>query len=264
MSVEFLVGDAEKLPFEENSFDLVIGSPPYVEQRTYGRNDVARATEKWIEWMLKCTHGALRVSKGPVIWIASGSGNYEPAVEGLIWFAYRNKWHVLRPCIWSKNAPPTGKDWFSNDWEFCAAFTKVKPLPYFNGESLEQPLKYNKGGAFRQRGKDGERKAGSAYPTHQFRKRPSNVFFHVTVGGGHLGKDKEDDRLACQNEAPFPCGIVEPFIKVLTPVGGRILDPFSGSGTTALVAHSLGRHGVGMDLRESQKELAEKRSLLWK
>lgn len=34
----------------------------------------------------------------------------------------------------------------------------------------------------------------------------------------------------------------------LEPVPCRVLDPFSGSGTTALVAHQLGRNGFGMDL----------------
>ena len=36
-----------------------------------------------------------------------------------------------------------------------------------------------------------------------------------------------------------------------------VLDPFSGTGTTAAVAHTLGRHGVGIDLSADYLRLAE-------
>ena len=36
-----------------------------------------------------------------------------------------------------------------------------------------------------------------------------------------------------------------------------ILDPFSGTGTTAAVAHILGRHGIGIDLSADYLRLAE-------
>jgi len=36
-----------------------------------------------------------------------------------------------------------------------------------------------------------------------------------------------------------------------------VLDPFSGTGTTAAVAHALGRHGVGIDLSADYLRLAE-------
>jgi hypothetical protein len=38
-----------------------------------------------------------------------------------------------------------------------------------------------------------------------------------------------------------------------------VLDPFMGSGTTALVARQLGRHAVGLELNESYIRIAEKR-----
>ncbi len=76
----------------------------------------------------------------------------------------------------------------------------------------------------------------------------------VDVGGGRLGSD-----LAHSNEAPYPEGVPEFFIKTLCPPGGRVLDPFSGSGTTVSVARRLGRVGIGFDLRFSQCELGRRR-----
>jgi DNA modification methylase len=48
--------------------------------------------------------------------------------------------------------------------------------------------------------------------------------------------------------ATFPRKLVEPCVKAGCPEGGTVLDPFAGSGTTLLVAQTLGRRGVGIDL----------------
>jgi DNA modification methylase len=48
--------------------------------------------------------------------------------------------------------------------------------------------------------------------------------------------------------ATYPPALIEPCIKAGCPEGGIVLDPFSGSGTTAMVARKLGRHAIGLDL----------------
>jgi hypothetical protein len=82
---------------------------------------------------------------------------------------------------------------------------------------------------------------------------PGNVI-KVSVGGNQMGHP-----LAHENEAPFPEKLPEFFIKSFCPPDGRVLDPFSGSGTTVAVAQRLGRIGYGCDLRMSQCELGRRR-----
>lgn len=82
---------------------------------------------------------------------------------------------------------------------------------------------------------------------------PGNVL-SLKVGGGLMGSD-----LAHENEAPFPEGLPEFFIRSFCPPAGRVLDPWCGSGTTLAVAERIGRNGVGIDIRESQVELTRKR-----
>ena len=48
--------------------------------------------------------------------------------------------------------------------------------------------------------------------------------------------------------ATFPPKLIEPMILAGCPVGGIVLDPFVGSGTTIMVANQLGRRGIGLDL----------------
>lgn len=59
--------------------------------------------------------------------------------------------------------------------------------------------------------------------------------------------------------ATFPPAFIETPIKAGSPPGGIVLDPFMGSGTTALVARSLGRGFIGIDLNPAYVQLARKR-----
>jgi DNA modification methylase len=59
--------------------------------------------------------------------------------------------------------------------------------------------------------------------------------------------------------ATFPPKVVEPCILAGCPVGGTVLDPFLGSGTTASMAISLGRRYIGIELNPDYVKLAERR-----
>jgi DNA modification methylase len=59
--------------------------------------------------------------------------------------------------------------------------------------------------------------------------------------------------------AVFPSELIEPCILAGAPVGGVVLDPFMGSGTTAQVAQTLGRQYLGCELNENYKTLQNKR-----
>lgn len=59
--------------------------------------------------------------------------------------------------------------------------------------------------------------------------------------------------------ATFPSDLIEPCILAGAPVGGIVLDPFMGSGTTAQVAQDLGRQYLGCELNENYKPLQNKR-----
>jgi site-specific DNA-methyltransferase (adenine-specific) len=58
----------------------------------------------------------------------------------------------------------------------------------------------------------------------------------------------------------FPEKLVEPCVLAGCPVGGTVLDPFMGTGTTAVVALRLGRSALGIELNRSYLSLARQRT----
>ena len=63
-----------------------------------------------------------------------------------------------------------------------------------------------------------------------------------------------------EHPAPFPPILVETCIKLTTQVGDIVLDPFMGSGTTALVAQNNNREWLGFEIDEKYAKITEDRT----
>lgn len=148
----------------ERSVDMIFGSPPYCDARTYEDETLPEGFTielnpfEWVEWMFEFTRAALRVSRGAVVWVAAGrtqDRNYYAACEGLAWEWFRNGkkayegmeldvapsviggrtiGSMYRPVYWRRNGiPGSGADqWFRSDVEYCFCFKRPGPLPYAN------------------------------------------------------------------------------------------------------------------------------------
>jgi adenine-specific DNA-methyltransferase len=261
--------DATRLPLKNKSVDLVLGSPPYCDARTYGI-DAQRGCREWVDWMLDVTTEAARVSRGLVLWVCAGVTRdhlYWPAPEMLLaeWWKWGGQ--CWRPVFWHRVGIPGsgGKQWFRADVEYVLAMKGAPgPIPWADNVAMGEPPKYGPGGAMSHRltnggrrthnpGRRSEGKTENQTYIPPEKANPGNLV-HTVVGGGHIG-----DWEAHENEAPYPEKLVEWFIRSCCPPGGRVCDPFSGSGTTVVEAVRLGRHGIGFDLRDSQVQLGRAR-----
>jgi site-specific DNA-methyltransferase (adenine-specific) len=61
------------------------------------------------------------------------------------------------------------------------------------------------------------------------------------------------------NPTEKPLGLLELLIAYAVPPGGAVLDPFAGSGSTAVAARHLGRRAVLVEIREEQCEATARR-----
>lgn len=59
--------------------------------------------------------------------------------------------------------------------------------------------------------------------------------------------------------ATFPKNLIAPCILAGCPEGGTVLDPFSGSGTTRIMANKLNRHAIGFELNPEYVKIEEER-----
>jgi hypothetical protein len=293
MSYLLIDGDAGRIPLADGSVDLVFGSPPYADARTYGIG-AQRGCEEWVAWMLDVTTEALRAARNCVVWIAAGvtrDRSYWPACEGLMWEWRKRGGSLYRPCYFHRVGIPGsgGDDWFRSDVEYAMCFKRQGQLAWSDNTAMGHPPRWAPGGAMSHRLTDGtrrnqwghsgtgeradRRKDGSIgrarRPSHRIATvaetqgggsydppklaNPGNLI-SIPVGGGLIGHP-----LAHQNEAPFPETLAEWFIRSLCPPGGIVLDPFSGSGTTVVAAERLGRHGIGLDIRHDQGVIARRR-----
>jgi site-specific DNA-methyltransferase (adenine-specific) len=56
-----------------------------------------------------------------------------------------------------------------------------------------------------------------------------------------------------------PLGLMDWLVRLVTPPGGLVLDPFMGSGTTLVAARALGRRAIGIEMDPDYCRLARKR-----
>lgn len=201
-------------------------------------------------------------------------------------------------CFFRFGIPGSGREHYHRrDWEPVYAFCRpeVLPLSWSDNTAMGHPPKYAPGGAMSHRLTSGQRvnKPRKVMTRKREGTRPGDNPYHAPtlanpgnvireqydaeevrqlfedsvcgrlepgdvircmVGGGAMGS-----RLAHANEAAFPERLVEFLVRSYCPPGGVVLDPFSGSGTTAAVALRHGRRAIGIDLRASQAGLACKR-----
>lgn len=59
--------------------------------------------------------------------------------------------------------------------------------------------------------------------------------------------------------AVFPEKLIEPCILAGSPLGGTVLDPFAGSGTTGVVAKRLRRDFIGCEINPDYAQMAADR-----
>lgn len=63
-----------------------------------------------------------------------------------------------------------------------------------------------------------------------------------------------------RHEAEFPEELARRVIKLFSPAGGVVLDPFVGTGTTTAIAKTLGRRWIGIDSEPAYVAMAQRRT----
>jgi len=162
-------------------------------------------------------------------------------------------WLIRNEIIWRKvNVMPSSvKDRFTMDYEKVYFFVKNKK--YWFEQQFEEYAESSKARMKYPRYTDNSKGASGQYAV-------VNNDYKVNYGRNkRCVWDIATKPFKGPHYATFPPDLIEPMIKAGCPDGGIVLDPFLGSGTTALVAKQLGRDFIGIELNPEYCRLAEER-----
>ena len=270
-----LCGDAleqlKRLP--SNGCDAIVTSPPYYRQRDYGVSTQvgSEATPAAYVARLVSIFAACRrvLSDRGTLWIVLGDKYEDGRQLGMPWrvaLALTDDGWILRSdIIWHKpNAMPSAaKTRPTTDHEYVFFLTKSQDY-YYDADAIREPhvtftdKSRMKGGRKHFFQRDGTPEQGKNGGTQLHHGRWDQAFHPQgrnkrTVWSIPLSKFRE------AHFAVFPEQLVQNCVLAGSPPGGVVLDPFVGSGTTALVARRLGRDFVGIDCVAEYCQMAEAR-----
>ncbi len=258
-----LLGDCEKVlkDIPDACVDLIVTSPPYADQRqqTYG----GVRPDDYVDWFMPKADQFFRVLKPSGTFILNIK---ERAVKGerhtyvieLILEMRKRGWLWTEEFMWHKKNSYPGK-WpnrFRDNWERLIQFNKQRKFKMYQ-EAVMVPV-----------GRWAEHRLAKLSETDKIRdesrvgsgfgKNISNWVGRDMVYPNnviHMATESSNKN----HSAVFPVGLPSWFIKLFTQPGDLVLDPFIGSGSTAVAASTLGRHYVGIDINSEYVDLAKRR-----
>lgn len=234
-----------------DSIDLVVTSPPYDKTREYnGFSYDLHATGEQILRILKDGGIAAMVIQDQTQNFAKTLTSFRTMVNWCDNIGFR-----LFECVIYRKHGTEGAWWnqrFRVDHEYMPIFLKGKKPAYFNKEPLKVPSKH---GGKVMTGSGNRRTDGET--TKTVRREINANKCRGTVWDYLMAGDKNP--IKRKHPAPFPDRIPYDFISCFCPPGGIVLDPYMGSGSTAVSAKALGRHFIGFDISKEYCDIAEAR-----
>ena len=311
MMNKVLFGDCrETLKTIDTKARMCVTSPPYYGLRNYGDEDrqigMEQSPEEYIAEMVKVFRsvrdvltddGTLWLNIGDTYYNYRSDGNYPKQTVsrtkqdlpnfspvrgnklqglkskdliGIPWmlaFALRaDGWWLRQDIIWNKPnpMPESVKDRCTKSHEYIFLLSKSKQY-YYDNEASKEPVKQDWGTRDRTNGKyhnPGTGLAPHSGLSKSYDRKNKRSVWTVTnkpYKGAHF--------------AVFPPDLIEPCILAGSEENDIVLDPFMGSGTTAMVAKKHNRNYIGCELHEDYASLQTDRidsipsqlpAILWK
>ena len=277
---------------EAATIDTCVTSPPYYGLREYGvvgQVGAERTPEEYIKRLVNIFRQVYRVLRDDgTLWVIIGdsyatcSGGQPPTntgntqghtkkrappgykmkdLIGIPWmlaFALRaDGWYLRQDIIWNKPncMPESVTDRCTKSHEYIFLLSK-SPRYYYNAVAVREPVVSS---TVKRLSRDIYGQAGSNRAVNK-----TNGIMKA-VGIVESGKNKRDvwtvptAAYKGAHFATFPPNLINPCILAGSRPDGIVLDPFFGVGTTGVVAKSIGRGYIGIEINPQYVDMAKQR-----
>lgn len=231
---------------DSESVDLIFADPPYNIKKAEWDNFASQ--EKYIDWSIQWISQAARILKPHGTMYVCGFSEILADIK----HPAMNFFKSCRWLVWHyKNKANLGNDW-GRSHESLLHLRKTKKVQ-LNIDEIRIPygehtLKYpvHPQAKTSQYGQGTKRK--NLWNPHPKGAKPKDVIEVPTTCNG-MGE-------STPHPTQKPEELLRKFVLASSHKGDTVLDPFSGSGTTLVVAEQLNRKWLGCDLDEKYNELA--------
>ena len=230
----FICGDAlqEMKNFPDECFDLAVTSPPYNLKNSTGNGMKDGRGSKWAD-------SALR-------------GGYQCYGDDMPYDDYC-EWQ--RECLseMMRLIKPDGAIFYNHKWRVQGGLIQDR-REIISGFPVRQIIIWKRKGGI-------NFNRGYFLPTYEVIYMIAKPGFRLADKANRLGDVWEfPQEMKNKHPAPFPVALIE---RIISSTNARIiLDPFMGSGTTAVAAKNLGRDFVGIEISSEYCEMSKERLAL--
>ena len=236
---EDAVTGLQRIP--DASIDLILADPPYGLGKDYGNDSDKREAENYLAWMQTWIDLAIPKLKGNGSLYIFLTWRYSPEIFVML----KQRMTMMNEIIWDRKVPSMGGSVrrYSSVHDTIGFFVNAKDY-YFDLDAIRIPYD-----AATKKARSRKQFEGAKWLEMGF--NPKDVWSVSRLHKEH--KEREE------HPTQKPLEIIERMIKASCPVEGVVLDPFMGSGTTAIAAQRCGRHYVGFELNEQYCAMIERR-----
>jgi DNA modification methylase len=227
----------------DNSIDMVLTDPPYYQIMKHDWDNQWKTEDHYLDWCNKWTSECERVLKPGGILGVWGTTKTDTFLRYKLQVLNQYKSLLYQNWIvWSYDWGGRTKKTFPRKHEDLLIYTKGKKFT-FNADQVRVPYKIKVN--YRGEGKN-----------HPLGKLPTDVW--------ELNNLTVSPEFVSWHPTQKPFGLLERLITAYTNPGDRVLDIFSGSGSTMIVCDKLGREFIGSELSKEYYAKSLQRREDWK
>lgn len=234
-------GDCIKVLKEisDNSVDMTFADPPFNLKKKYNHYEDSKEKQDYLNWCNDWINEMVRITKPTgAIFVHNIPRWLNYYAEHLNKIAYFRHW-----ISWDAGGAPMGKTLLPNHYGILY-YTKSKSYKEFKFYDIRYP--HPKCRICHEFLKD---YGGKKAQAHHFGPLLSDVWSDIH----RIRHKKRRDAHPCQ----LPIPLLERLILMTTDESDIILDPFIGTGTTAVAAKQLGRNYIGIEIDDKYIKIAE-------